>query len=327
MNDWSWWQSALENPREIGKSLKVSVDSPEVGFFKTRYKGKQWEPCALWQDEDGKWIALRNGKPVDAMALWNWVCRTPVSAEEYERALSGNGWSDDDPVVAAAIGIGHNVGSDIDALRDQIEAAKEGADAYYGIENDAQAGRAQSLRARMNELAGEADKKREELKKPHFEAGKKIDKEWMPLIKEAKAVADMLRQRITDYETLKLRERQRLEAERQRAEQERLAEEERARETARLALEAGRPVVVPPAPAPLPPLPPAPETTLKGNYGRAASIGVEKVIAEITDMDALFQWLRNDPDMTAYLLYLAQRAVKAGHEVPGVRIEERARVS
>jgi hypothetical protein len=324
-DNWDFWQAALDNPKDIGKGTIAYVDDPQTGYYRVRYgKDQAWRPVSIFHYE-GKMVAFVNGKSADAAKLWNSACRNPITPEAYEKAIGGEGWADDDPTVASMIG--HNVGSDIDALRDQIEAAKQGAEAYARIDSDDMAGKAQSLRARMNELAGEADKIREALKKPHFEAGKAIDKEWMPLVKDAKATADFLRANITAFETLKLRERQRLEAERQREEAERAREEERAREAARVALEAGMPVVVPPAPAPLPPLPPAPETTLKGNYGRAATIGVEKVIAEITDMDALFQWLRNDPDMTAYLLYLAQRAVKAGLDVPGVRIEERAKVS
>ena len=72
----------------------------------------------------------------------------------------------------------------------------------------------------MNELAGKADKQREKLKRPHLEAGKAVDAQWMPLVRDAKSVADMLRKYIEDFETTKLRERRRLEEERQRAEAE-----------------------------------------------------------------------------------------------------------
>jgi hypothetical protein len=241
--------------------------------------------------------------------------------------MGGEGWPDDEPTVASMIG--HNVGdvSDIDLLRDQIEAAKQGAEVYETIDSNDMAGKAQSLRARMNELAGNVDKKREELKAPHLKAGKAIDAEWMPLVKEAKGVADWLAKAIGAFRDRQRLERQRLELERQREEAARQREEEQARETARAALEAGRPVVIPPAPEPLPPLPPPPDDRVKGNYGRAAHVATVRVVTAITDQDALYSSLREHPDLRACLLDLAQRALRAGHEPPGVTIEERAKVS
>jgi hypothetical protein len=225
--------------------------------------------------------------------------------------------------------MGHNVGdvSDLDLLRDQIEAAKQGAEAYAEIDSDDMAGKAQSLRARMNELAGNVDKQREELKAPHLKAGKAIDAEWMPLVKEAKGVADWLAKAIGAFRDRQRLERQRLELERQREEAARQREEEQARETARAALEAGRPVVIPPAPEPLPPLPPPPDDRVKGGYGRAAHVTTVRVVTAITDQDALYQFMRDHPDLRKCLLDLAQRAVKASREPPGVTIEEKAKVS
>lgn len=297
MNDaWHWWTQALESPKEIGQAhLPVSVDSPEQGFYRTRYKGKPWEPVAIWKDDSGNWVALRSGKPVKADDVWNWACRNPITIEAYEKALAGEGWADDDPSVAAALA-GHNVGalSERELLQDEIESAKQGAEAYATIENDEQAGKAQSLRARMNELAGKADKQREALKKPHLEAGKLVDAEWMPLVKEAKGVADMLRQFIAAFETMKLRERRRLEAERSRED------------------------VAPP---------PITDDKIKGNYGRAASVGTELVVTGISDQDALYQFLRDHPDLKACLRDLGQRALRAGHQPPGIEFEERAKIS
>jgi hypothetical protein len=314
MTEWLWWTQAIDNPSEIGKSLLMSPDSPEWGFYRTKRKNGAWVPVAFWE-QDGKWHARRDGVPVaeeDIGVLWNWSCRYPITEEEYDGRLAGT-WAGDDPVVVSMIG--HNAGDDLEMLRDQVEAARQGAEAYAKIESDEQAAKAQSLRARLNELAGQADKRREELKKPHFEAGKAIDKDWMPLVREAKAVTDMLRKHISAYETAKLQERQ-------REERKRLAEEERVQEEIRRAEEAGRPVVIPEAPPPLPPL----ETTIRGSYGRAASVIVRKEVTAITDQDALYRHFRDHEFLTACLLDLAKRAVKAGQTPPGVKIEETADV-
>jgi hypothetical protein len=288
---WHWWQEALANPQEIGKSLTMTT-TPEQGFYKTRRKNGPWEPVAIWWDTD-HWEARRNERPVDADAIWEWCRGHPITYAAYEKAVAGDGWDEDDPTVASMIG--HNIGDDLDALRDQIDSAKQGAEAYATIDSDDQAGKAQSLRARMNELAGTADKRREELKKPHFEAGKAIDKDWMPLVKDAKGVADLLRKAIETYQTLKLREQRRLEAERQ----------------------AGEEVVPPPIVA----------DKVKGSYGRAASVTTELVVTAITDQDALYGSLREHPDLKACLLNLAQRGVRAGHNLPGIEVQEKAKIS
>ena len=310
MNDaWHWWQQALEAPKEIGRTLPVSDGHPEQGFYRVRQKGQAWEPVAIWKD-DGNWLALRNGKSVRAEDIWTWACRNPITADAYDRALAGGGWADDDPTVATAL-MGHNVGdkSEFELLTDEIESAKQGAEAYADIETEEQAGKAQSLRARMNELAGKADKIREELKKPHLEAGKAVDGQWMPLVKSAKAVADLLRKEIETFKTAQLLELRRLELERQRAEAEQLI--------------SGEEVIVPP---PLPPI----DATIKGNYGRGATVRARIVVTGIDDLHALVDHLNSTQHdiLTATLTGLAQKEIDRGIQtVPGVTVEERAAVS
>jgi hypothetical protein len=329
-NPWAWWEAALATPKLIGiaPSLQIHDGDPQQGFYKTRWKGKNWEPVAIWREED-TWFALRNGRGVDANEIWTWVCRFPITSEAYDRAVAGGGWADDDPSVAAALAKpGHNLGDEFETLKDEIDSAEAGADLYKGIDSDERVGRAQSLRARLNELAGKADKLREAAKKPHLEAGKKVDAQWMPLVKSAKAIADTIRWEIEKYQTLKLQEQRKLEALRQR-ELDRIAREEEVLKAKIAEAEAaGLTPVVPPTPAPLPEIVPVfvPDK-IKGNYGRAATLGTEIVVTGITDQDALYQSLRDHPDLRACLLDLAKRALKAGRIVPGITTEERAKIS
>jgi hypothetical protein len=298
-NVWAWWEDAL-----TGRIGNITT-TPEWGYYKTKTKAGPWEPVAIWQDEQGNWYARRNNRPVEADEVWTWCCRHPITHDAYEQAVESGKWADDDPTVVSMIG--HNVGDDLEALRDQIENAAVGAEAYLTITTDDQAGKAQSLRARMNELAGTADKAREKLKRPHLEAGKAVDAEWMPLVRDAKAIADLLRKGIEAYQTVKLQEQRRLEAERRR-------EEEAARR-------AGEEVVAPPPPPPI-------EDKVKGTYGRAATVGVETVVAEVTDQDALYKYMRDRSEVLACLTELARRAVKAGRtDIPGIKLEERAKIS
>lgn len=312
MSAWNWWAAALENPKEIGKRLSISVDSPEQGFYRSRFKNQPWEPVAIWKDGED-WVALRSGKPVDAAEIWNYCCRYPISSEAYDRAVNGDGWADADPTVAAALaGPGHNVGgiSDYETLRDEIASAEAGIDRYHGISDDEQASMAQSLRARLNELAGQADKLRELEKRPHLEASKAVDAQWMPLVKGAKANADMLRREIEAFKTHQLALRR--EEERQRAE----------REAAEKATVGGASVPVPP---PLPPV----DSTLKGAYGRAATVRSKAIVTGITDLYALVDHLKNThwDEMYGFLLGLAQKDANTGLTVPGVTTEERAVIS
>jgi hypothetical protein len=301
----SWWQDAVDG--HVGQM----TTTPEWGYYKTRRKNGAWEPVAIWQAEDGTLCAMRNGEPVkanDIEDLWLWCRSHPVEYEDYMKAIRMGVWDDDDPTVAAAFsGVGHNVGdtSELDLLRDQIDAAKQGAEAYAKIVSDDQASKAQSLRARLNELAGTADKAREKLKRPHLEAGKEIDAEWQPLIKEAKAVADIIRRSIADHETAKLQAR--------RAEERRLEQERQREETQ----QTGEPVA--------PPQPPT--VVVRGTYGRAATVGTELVVTKITDAQALFAFFTGNAELDQFMIQLAQRAVKAGFTVPGVEVQERARIS
>jgi hypothetical protein len=51
------------------------------------------------------------------------------------------------------------------------------------------------------------------------------------------------------------------------------------------------------------------------------------VATKITDAQALFNFFRHAPELEQFMLHLAQRAVKAGFAVPGVEVEERAKIS
>ena len=206
--------------------------------------------------------------------------------------------------MAAAAGKGHNVGDidDIELLKDEIDSAKAGADRYAKIESDDQAAKAQSLRARLNELSGKADKLREAEKRPHLDAGKAVDKRWQPLVREAKEVADTLRAAISAYETAK-----------------RNAHLDALRKTAEAAVKGATGVDMD--------LTPPPAAQVKGSYGRAANVGVERVLTGITDRDAVYAYIKDNADTITFITAQAHKLVKLGHEVPGCTWEERAKIT
>lgn len=199
------------------------------------------------------------------------------------------------------------------ALKSQIEAAKGVAEKdYKDITTDDDAAAAQSLRSRLLTLSGDADKKREAEKKPHFEAAKKVDARWQPVVKLGKEAADWIRDRLSAYATKKANE----EAEARRLQ----AIEDAKRLTEQPADEVTLASPLPPPPAV------ATQTTIKGASGRAATIRTVK-IAKVVDYDKAYAHLKAIPEIKAAIDKVAQRMIDAGNEVPGVEINEGRRVA
>lgn len=327
VNPWAWWQKALANPAEIGKSLPVHDGDAQQGYYRAKNKDKTFDPVAIFYPEGSdKLVAYRKGKDVDAGTIWSFCCRHPVSYEAYLSAMSGKGWPDDDKTVAEQINapaptIGDNSGdvSQVDEISDQIEAALAGMSAYVKIDDDATAKKALSLRNRLNELSNQADKIRKAEKEPHLAAGKAVDEMWQPLVKKAKAGADEVRNAIGAWETEKYN-RQR-EAER-KAEEARIAAERAARE------EEGETAVLDAPKVETQPAPPAePIGQVQATYGKAASVSVKTVVDQITDYPKLAVYMSQHPELQELLRKLAQRALDAGRtNIPGITTKEEAKV-
>lgn len=326
VDPWAWYFAALANPAEIGKrSLPVHDGDPQQGYYRTRRgKDQPWEPVAIYYpDGSDTLIALRGTREVDPNDIWTFCCRHPVEYGAYIVARSGKGWPDDDATVAAQVAppaptIGDNSGEvdESEKLKDQIEAALKGVDAYVNISDDETAAKAQSLRNRLNELSGDADKKRDALKRPHLDAGTAIDKKWMPLIKNAKAGADKVRAAQEAWETEKLRIRR--DAERA-AEQARIAAEQAARE------QQGETETVEPPPT-VAPVEVAP-TQIRATYGKSASVKATVVVDEVTDWPKLAVYMSSHLECQDLLRKLAQRALDAGRtNIPGITTREAAKV-
>ncbi|NTG07108.1 hypothetical protein [Rhizobium rhizogenes] len=322
---WSWWRAALKNPAAIGKTLPVHDGDAQQGYYRAKNKDKTFDPVAIFFPEGSdELVAYRSGREVRADEVWSFCCRYPVSFEAYTAATEGKGWPDDDATVAAQVktpepGVGDNSENErvdeAEALKDQIAAALAGMKAYEKISDDATAAKALSLRNRLNELSGQAEKIRVKQKEPHLEAGKAVDAKWQPLVKSAKGGADKVRDAIGSWETEKLQEQRRRERE---IEQARLAAEQAASEQSSetTVLEAPAPVTASEA-APAP---------IKPTYGKSASVSIKMVVTEVTDWVALSTYMLNHPDLQNCLRDLAQRATDKGHTVPGVKVEEKAAV-
>lgn len=317
-SDYDWWLRALAGEEIGGPTLPVHESDPQAGFWRKRVsRAGAFVPVAIWRGDDDKYVALVDGKEGNAYDQWTFVCRYPVTEEQYNTRVETGRWHDEDGAVAKSLdapSIGHNNAPQDEAeiLKGQIEAASANLSEYAEIKDDEAASRAQSVRSRLLELSREADKKREELKKPHLEASKAVDAKWQPLVKEAKGAADAIRDALGAHETRKANA----------AEAARRAAEEEYR---RKAAEAAR------NDAPLPPVPetlkqPASDTKVRGAYGRAAAVKAVKV-ATVEDQDLAYGYLKTHPELRDLIARLAQRAVDAGHTVPGVKVEEVRKVA
>lgn len=332
---WSWWRAALKDPAAVGKSLPVHDGDAQQGYYRAKNRDKVFEPVAIFYPEGSdQLVAYRAGREVRPDDIWTWCCRHPVSFEAYNAAMDGKGWPDDDKVVAAQISapapapvadqtVGANseneLVKDTETIADQIEAALAGMKAYETIADDKTAGKALSLRNRLNELSRDADKIRTREKEPHLEAGKAVDAKWQPLVKKAKAGADKVRDAIGEWETKKLQAERKRQQDALAAEQARIASERSASEQ-----QGDAAIIDPPAPVAAVEVAPAP---IKASYGKAASVQVKTVLQDVTDWKALAIYMCEHPVMQDTLRSLAQRAIDAGRtNIPGITTEEKAAV-
>ena len=316
-NLWSWWQNAL-----AGNLGPMHEGQPEQGYYRTRFKGGQWEPVAIWLDDAGGWLAMRGERMVDAADAWNF-CRThPVSYEAYQKAIEGAGWDDEPPAPA----MGHNLPSDpFEALKLEYQAEAEQAAAFMKtpITTQDQADKAAIWAKRLTAIKTKAESLHKVEKQPHLDGGRAVDDKWRDLKSDPDTLAKKLKAHVTPF----LREQERLENERlqrERAEAERKrreAEELAAKadvsdtdaqvEAERLQREADEQEQAAKA-----------TKTQAGRTGARVSLRTF-VSALITDYDKALKALGNHPEMKALVETLANRAIRAGVELDGVqRFEE-----
>lgn len=323
MADYTYWHKALaltDGKRAVSRDEMKElglIDEPQPGFYRRRMtRGGPFVPVAIWPSGDDM-VATTDGKPVDAGEVWTYCCAHPIPEIWFRERSAGAPWPDEDVAVTESFAAapaapgsieGHNQPEDdLAAIRDQIEAASKNAKDYEKIESDEVAAKAQALRSRLNELSGQADKKREAEKAPHLAAGKAVDDKWRALVQGPKALADGIRKALSAWETEKDRRR-------------RAAEEEARKKAEAEAKKAPKGTAA--APALQAPDPPPVQTTIRGASGRAAAI-MEKKIAKVIDQDAAYQSLKTHPDLITFIQTLAQRAVDAGKGdmVKGIEIE------
>lgn len=318
---YDWWRRAVAGEKIGGPTLPIHEDTPQQGYYRKRItSGGGFIGVAIYEHGD-KLVALEGkDRMVEPGNIWTWVAKYPVSYEAYIAWSDTGRWPD----VAQAVenSLAHDASNSAEMTEaekkaSEIENALGAVKTYATIETDETLAQAQSARSRLLELSGQADTIREKEKAPHLEAGRKVDATWQPMVKLSKEGADKIKAAMSKYVTDR---DAKAEAARRKAQADAEAAAEVARKAAEKAAKKGQPAPPPPEPAP-PPAPIAPqETTVRGGYGRGAAI-VEKKVVTVTDQDAAYQSMKTHPEMVTLITQLAQRAVNAGKEVAGIRID------
>lgn len=335
---WSWWRLALEDETQIGKSLPVYPGSYEIGYYRTRSKGGQWEPVGIWVGEDGQDVGYRNGRKVDDLVnLFHWCCRNPISYEAYVKASEGGGFDDEPPAP-----VGHNSAASDDpreALWIEFVGDREMAEEFLkaGIKTQEDADKASIWKDRIMKIKSRAAALFKAEKQPILDQGKRIDERWRALAhdkdSETAAMVEKLRLGMEGFLKAKKAEEearqrkareeaaaaQRAAAEAARRAQESDQQSEREREAAqqeaeRLAAQARAAEQQAEA-----------RKVNAGRTGARTTIRVEKK-GEIVNQDEFYAAVRDRAEVTDLLQSLANRAAKSGFELAGMKIVEIERV-
>lgn len=318
MSEFDWWSLAL-----TGEKMEINADAPKSGFYRMRReKDGPWLPVMIRMHKGELRCRVADNSLVNALDVWTYCASNPVSKDAAAFAFKHGRWETDAPTI------GDNSG-DV-SLAEQIKDYAAQALAWFkknGIKDDKSKDMAANYRAELLKLSKEADAQRTAEKKPHDDAAKAVQAKWKPLIDTADSAAEELRNGLTAFMTA---EKRRLEAE-QRAKWE---AEQKAIAAARAEAEAQRakqmeddPIAALTTPEPELPMAPPPPEPVKVQAGgqRGRKTGLREVTRYVVEDHAkALAFFANSEDVKDLIAKLAERACKAGVDVPGVikKIEE-----
>jgi hypothetical protein len=179
---WDWWYAALERPHDIGKAsdLLISPGDFELGYYRRRHnKGGQWEPVAIYPDEQGHIVGLWGDHVSEDIAeLFQYCCRYPVTYEAYQAAVDGAGWEDEP--ARAEIGDNLDGVDELEKLRIEYEGEKEQlVEALKrGVHSQADADRVSIWKDRLMKIKGKAEVLFKAEKAPVLEEAKRVDEKY-----------------------------------------------------------------------------------------------------------------------------------------------------
>ena len=319
MSEFDWWEKAV-----AGEPVEITPDCPMSGFYRMRrHKDGPWLPAMIRMHDGVLRCRVGDNSSADPYEVWTYCAGNPMSKKAVAYAFQNGGrWEGDAPHI------GDNSGGS--SLAEQIKEYAAQAVSWLrksGVTDEKSKDMAANYRSELLRLNKEADTQREAEKRPHDDASKAVQAKWKPLLDASKNAADEIRDALTDFMTA---EKRRLEAE-QRAKWE---AEQRAIAAARAEIEAQRakaladdPIAALTSPEPELPMVPTPPTPVKVQAGgqRGRKTGLREVTRYVvTDHKAALTFFCEHDDVRELIAKLAERAGKAGVNVPGVekKIEE-----
>lgn len=301
VDQYDFWRRRL-----AGEVVVIHDGEPQAGFYRLK-RGDNFVPVAYWF-KDGKLRCRMAGDDVTegvAMERWPWASKAPITHEVYKAVIAGEPWPDQHEAVTRDR-LNSRAAPDDDSfegLQDRIADLARDADALIkagAAKSQAEADRASDLANRLGELWNKADDARKFEKKPHDDAVKAVQAKWSPILSAAEVY-----KRIKDAVVRPFL----IEEDRKRREAEAIA-----RAAAEKAAKAGEPIPEPPQQ-----LRAAPKAGAGGR--RSVALRTVKQV-EITDRAAVLAYFANSQAITDLLADMATKAVRAGVDVPGVKVTE-----
>jgi hypothetical protein len=308
MDEFHWWREALK-----GNVGEIHESNPQPGYYKMRDgKDGPWLPVAIWTSE-GELVCRVAGNRRDALEVWTWCAKNPVSKADAKIAFETGSWPGDVPLSNSA-----NL-----TLQEEIDDAVEQALAFLKqttIADQISADKAGNWRQRLLDLGKKADKEREAEKRPHDEAAKAVQAKWKPSIDKAADAANTIRDALTKWMREEEAKRRAAAEAKAREENERRQRAQEEREKA-LAAAPGLADILPPVET-APVVAAEPVVHVGGQRGRKTALRtVTRFI--VVEYEAALAHLKHHPEVRAAVEKVAAAQGRAGVAVPGVsRIEE-----
>lgn len=346
-NDPENWYRRLD-----GEVIGIIDGQPDRGFYRIKTPDKlSWLPVAYWYTDDTDDGKLRcfvgtkeRGRAYSeqlANELWPRASEHPITKELYDAVVAGAPWPD----LNAEVTRSNQAPDDnsFEALQERIDDMAREAERLMKAgpaKTQEQADQAADVANKLAELRGKADKERDREKRPHLDAGRAVDDKWRPIIGAADIYSRLKDVVCKPWLAAQKAAKERAEAEARRKAQEAADAARRADEEARRkAAEAERTgnaaaiaeaerksreaqVATEKAAAAAQTAETVAATSITaGTRGRGVHLR-GKAVVTIEDRAALLAFFNDRQELTDLLQSMAEKAVRAGITVPGVKIEK-----
>ena len=337
VNDRTNWERRL-----AGEQITITTDGePDYGFYRVKSVDRTtWRTVAYWYGEDGVLRCLLDGRDLDdlrARELWPWASGNPITNELYNAIRRGEPW----PGVNSVVTLSNQAPDDnsFEAIQERIDDLAREADRLMkagGAKSQEIADQAADVANRLADYWRKADNQRKVEKQPHLDAERAVDNKWRPLL-DAADIYKRLKQIVCAPWLAKLKaEKERAEAEaREHARKAYEAAQQAQREAARQAEEAARTGNIAAAQSQQRQADEAAQeaaaaaqtaqviattSVTVGTTGRR-SVGLRgRTVVTIEDRDQVLAFFKDRAEITEALQKMAEKAIGAGINVPGVKI-------